>query len=80
MGNQRFYVMENVLRTGAHLIPTKSRTEVEDGRVVFYVNNYVDWEQYNTLYDADFVKTGRRLADRWYKKLKMTPPHAVPPI
>jgi hypothetical protein len=71
--------MENVLRS-AHLIPTKSRTEVEDGRVVFYVNNYVDWEQYNTLYDADFVKTGRRLADRWYKKLKMPPPHAVSPI
>ena len=40
--------MKNVLRS-AHLVPTKSRTEVEDGsRVVFYVNNYVDWEQYNT--------------------------------
>jgi Plavaka transposase len=80
IGNQRFYAMENILRS-AHLIPTKSRTEVEDGsHVVFYVNNYVDWEQYNTLYDADFEKTGRRLADRWYKKLKMPPPHGVPPI
>ena len=30
-----------------------------------------DFVQYNTLYDADFVETGRRLADRWYKKLKI---------
>ena len=37
--DQRFYAMKNVLRS-AHLVPTKSRTEVEDGsRVVFYVNN-----------------------------------------
>jgi hypothetical protein len=72
IGNQRFYAIENVLRS-AHLIPTKSRAEVEDrSGVVFYINNYVDWEQYNTLY-ADFVKTGRRLADRWYKKLKQPP-------
>ena len=71
--------MKYVLRS-AHLVPTKSRTEVEDGsRVVFYVNNFVDWEQYNT-HDADFAETGRRLADRWYKKLKMPPPHGVPPI
>ncbi|KAN0072718.1 hypothetical protein V8E54_008832 [Elaphomyces granulatus] len=34
------------------------------------INNYVDWEQYNT---SDFAETGRRLADRWYKKLKMPP-------
>ena len=63
--DQRFYAVENVIRS-AHLVPTKSRTEVEDGSdVVFYINNYVGWEQYNT-YDADFAETGRRLADRWY--------------
>ncbi|KAN0073499.1 hypothetical protein V8E54_008719 [Elaphomyces granulatus] len=28
----------------------------------------------------DFAETGRRLADRWYKKLKMPPLHGVPPI
>jgi hypothetical protein len=51
------------------LVPAKSSAEVEDGsRDVFYVN-YIDCEQYNILYDADFAETGR-LADRWYKKLK----------
>jgi hypothetical protein len=35
----------------------KSRMGVS--RDVFYVDNYVDWEQYNTLYDADFAETGR---------------------
>ena len=39
----------------------------------FYINNYIDWEQYNTLYDAEFINTKRRLADSWYKKLKKPP-------
>ena len=40
--------------------PAKSRAEVEDGsRDVFYVDNYIDWEQYNTLCGADFAETGR---------------------
>jgi hypothetical protein len=34
----------------------KSRMRVS--RDVFYVDNYIDWEQYNTLYDADFAETG----------------------
>jgi hypothetical protein len=64
IGTQRFYSLESVLRS-ARLVPAKPRAEVENGsREVFYVNNYIDWEQYNTLYDADFAETGRRLADR----------------
>jgi hypothetical protein len=45
--NQRFYAMENVLRSAHwHLVPTKSRNEAENGsRIVFYVNNYVSTTQ-----------------------------------
>ncbi len=27
------------------------------------VNNYIDWDQYNTLYDEEFLEKGRRKAD-----------------
>jgi hypothetical protein len=70
LGSQRFYAMENILRS-AHLIPASSDSDVKNkNREVFFINNYIDWEQYNTLYDSDFKKTGKRLADNWYKKLK----------
>ena len=25
-------------------------------KVVFYVNNYIDWDQFNQLYDPDWIK------------------------
>jgi len=33
----------------------------------FISNNYIDWEQYNTLYDPEFKKKGKRLADHGMK-------------
>jgi hypothetical protein len=66
IGNQRFYAMEDVLRS-AYLVPTKSRTETE-GVALYFMSMSV---QHIKVYDVDFAKTGRRLADCWYKKLKL---------
>ena len=55
---RRFYSLTTILRS-AHLIPT---SHLEKG--AFYINNYVDWHQYNTLYDKDFLAKGTREADR----------------
>ena len=69
--NPCFYAMENIIRS-AHLIPAGMPSDVgRQNHEVFFINNYIDWEQYNTLYDPDFMRTGKRLADYWYKKLKM---------
>ena len=27
---------------------------------IYYVNNYINWNQYNTLYDEDFLKKRRQ--------------------
>ena len=26
----------------------------DQDRMIFYVNNYIDWDQFNQLYDADW--------------------------
>ena len=35
----------------------------DQDRVVFYVNNYIDWDQFNQLYDADWFNKGIQNAD-----------------
>ncbi len=39
-------------------------------RVVFYVNNYIDWDQFNQLYDPDWMEKGIRNADAVVRKLR----------
>ena len=55
LGHRRFYEMSNVIRS-AHVVPA--------GKGRSYINNYIDWDQYNTLYDVDFINNGMRVADR----------------
>ena len=38
-----------------HLIPAQL---VENG--VMFINNYVDWDQYNNIYNEDFESQGRQ--------------------
>jgi hypothetical protein len=60
LGGCRFYSMSTVLR-GAHVIPSN----VEE---VLYINNYIDWDQYNTIYDEDFESSGKAAADEVFSK------------
>lgn len=39
-------------------------------RVVFYVNNYIDWNQFSKLYDSDQIKKGLKNTDAVAHKLK----------
>jgi len=37
-----------------------------------FINNWIDWDQYNTIYNKDFINKGRRAvkaAKRKYKSL-----------
>ncbi|KAI9840208.1 MAG: hypothetical protein M1837_001836 [Sclerophora amabilis] len=56
LGQRRFYGMSTILRS-AHVIPARDK--------VSYVNNYIDWDQYNTLYEPDFLNNGTRIAERF---------------
>jgi hypothetical protein len=34
----------------------------------YYINNYVDWDQYNTIFDPEFLVNGIREADQIAKQ------------
>ena len=55
----RFYAMPAILRS-VHVVP-------DDGNG-YYVNNYVDWDTYNTVYDDTFLTDGVDKAKR-YKRV-----------
>ena len=52
----RFYSMPSILRS-AHVVP--AATSYPD---LYYVNNYINQNQYNTLYSDNFLKEGTRIA------------------
>ena len=53
---RRFYELTNIIRS-AHLIPGRC-----NGKDMFYVNNYIDFDQFNTLYDPGFEEKGTHAA------------------
>jgi hypothetical protein len=59
-----FYDMSTIIRS-AHIVPAWSAT-------TYFINNYIDWDQYNTCYDPDFLENGIRDADAIYKKYTST--------
>jgi hypothetical protein len=61
LGGWRFYNVKAIHRS-AHIVPTGAPGQ-------YYINNYIDWEQYNTIYDTDWMAKGMKQAlairDRW---------------
>ena len=54
--NDCFYLMPSVLRS-AYIIP--ATISCPD---LYYINNYINWDQYNTLYLDNFLKKGTCIA------------------
>ena len=63
LGPLRFYEIPTVINT-AHLVPADAEASK------FYVNNWVNWEAYNTIYDPDFLHNNHRAAVRLAKLFK----------
>ncbi len=42
----------------------------DQDKVVFYINNYIDWDQFNQLYNSDWMEKGIRNADTVAYKLR----------
>jgi len=59
LGPCRFYNMAIIIRS-AHIVPATAG--------IYYINNYINWDQYNTLYDPDFISNGVKDANAIYKK------------
>jgi len=62
IGHRCFFDMSMILWS-AHIVPTGTMG-------VYYINNYVDWDQYNTIFDPDFIVNGTRDADRIAKQYR----------
>ena len=60
--NRRFYILTSIIRS-AHVI-----SEAESSSHVDYINNLIDWDQYNILYDKNFQKKKMRAANQTKKK------------
>ncbi len=54
--------ISSILR-GAHVVPR------DQERIVFYVNNYINWDQLNQLYAPDWLEKDVRNADTVARKL-----------
>jgi hypothetical protein len=63
---RRFYPLQSVLRS-AHVVPASLELEpcVSD---VFYINNYIDWDQYQVLYEDDWEEKGYQRARKVRKQ------------
>ena len=62
--SRRFYSLPSIIRT-AHVIPRG----LTDGPT-YYINNYIDFDQFNTLHDAGFLKAESRAAKRVAERSK----------
>ena len=62
--SRRFYGLPSIIRT-AHVIPRG----LTDGPT-YYINNYIDFDQFNTLHDTGFLKAESRAAKRVAERSK----------
>jgi hypothetical protein len=68
LGYQRFYSLDSIHRS-VHLVPKGSKEGSADAGV-YYVNQYVDWDQYASIYDPDFLAKDAAAAVRISKNQK----------
>ena len=61
LNHRRFYDLCNIIRN-VHLISTNQSC------TRFFVNNFLDWDQYNTIFDSKFIRNEIRYADEWSER------------
>lgn len=55
--NRKVILLPNIVRS-AHVVPAGPNP------TFWYINNYIDWDQFNTLYNPEFLSIGTRVADK----------------
>jgi hypothetical protein len=69
--NRHIYTLPAVLRS-AHICPAEPAGHSPPTR--FFVNNYIDWDQYNILYNPTWEEDGREDAEQFYRCFKKDNP------
>lgn len=57
---RKFYSLEHVNRS-AHVVPAEHEASSKSNGL-FYINNYIDHQQYNSLYNDDWFEVGEKRA------------------
>ena len=55
-----FYNLCNIIRNVHFVLTNQSCTR-------FFINNFIDWDQYNTIFDSEFIRNRIYYIDEWLK-------------
>ncbi|KMU92313.1 hypothetical protein CIHG_10141 [Coccidioides immitis H538.4] len=69
LSKQQIYFMKNIIH-GAYIVPATEGKSLYRSKRLFYVNNYINWNQYTSLYNPDFMNTSTALANKLFSKLQ----------
>ncbi len=58
---QRFYIMSMVLWS-VHIISASLKKRQRIKGAMYYLNNFIDWDSYNSIYEKDFLTKGTNVA------------------
>jgi len=61
LNGRRFYSLDSIWRS-AHIIPASMESEPKPTDI-YYINNYIDWDQYNSLYEDDWMRKQEERAE-----------------
>ncbi len=59
---RHFYNLLHIIRS-AHLVSANQMC------IKFYVNNFINWNQYNTVYDLNFMTSDKQIINVWWLNL-----------
>ncbi len=57
----RFYTMSTVLWS-VHIISASLKKRQRIKGTMYYLNNFIDWDSYNSIYEKDFLTKGTNVA------------------
>lgn len=62
IGGRRFYTLSTILQS-VHVVPASiGKARTGKGGAIYYINNFSDWDSYNSIYDEDFLVKGTKVA------------------
>jgi len=57
----RFYIMSTILQS-VHIISASLKKRQRIKGAMYYLNNFIDWNSYNSIYEEDFLTKGTNVA------------------
>jgi hypothetical protein len=59
--SQRFYTMSMILQS-VHIVSASLEKRQRIKNVIYYLNNFIDWDSYNSIYEEDFLNKDTKIA------------------